>query len=251
VLRPRAKGARRMAEIADVLWLSSPGLATRMAEIRPDARVMPNGLDERIWTTPAMPSQDQPVRILCMGTTTHERDLAMIEPALSRLKSEYDHRISIDLVGMTTRTDLAPGLNRIGPPPSAMRSYPGFVHWLTSAVPPWHIGLAPLLDTPFNLCKSSIKAMDYAAMGLAVLASDTPVYRGSIADGPAGQLVPNTTADWYAALNGLLRDWDQRRMIAARSREAFLAQASLASQAKVRHDALSRLLEVGKTHAAA
>lgn len=251
VLRPRAKVARRMVEISDALWLSSAGLAARISAIRPDAQVMPNGLDERIWTAPAIPNQDQPVRILCMGTTTHDRDFAMIEPALSRLKAEYDDRIVIDIVGMTTRNDLASGLNRISPPPSAMRSYPGFVHWLTSAVPPWHIGLAPLLNTPFNLCKSPIKAMDYAAMGLVVLASDTPVYRGSIADGPAGQLVANTAAAWYAALNGLLRNWDQRRMIAARSRDAFLAQASLASQAMLRHAALTRLLAVRKTHAAA
>ncbi len=191
------------------------------------------------------------MRILCMGTTTHDRDFALIEPALTRLKAEYDDRIIIDIVGMTTGDELAPGLNRIGLPPNARRSYPGFVHWLTSADPPWHIGLAPLLDTPFNLCKSPIKAMDYAAMGMVVLASDTPVYRGSVADGPAGQLVANSDAAWYATLNGLLRNWDARRNIAARSRDAFLAQASVASQADMRHSALSRLLGVRKTNAAA
>ena len=40
--------------------------------------------------------------------------------------------------------------------------------------PAWHIGLAPLLDTAFNRSKSPIKAMDYAAIGLATLASDMP-----------------------------------------------------------------------------
>jgi glycosyltransferase involved in cell wall biosynthesis len=212
---------------------------------------MENGLDERIWTAPMTPSQDQPVRILCMGTTTHERDFAMIQPALSRLKAEYDDRVVIDIIGMTGRSDLPPGLNRIGPPTNAMRSYPGFVNWLTSAEPQWHIGLAPLLDTPFNLCKSPIKAMDYAALGLVVLASDTPVYRGSIADGPAGQLVPNSPAAWYAALSWLLRNPDARRTIANRSRDAFLARASLASQAHKRLRAWSRLLGARKTDAAA
>ena len=82
--------------------------------------------------------------------------------------------------------------------------------------------------------------MDYAALGLAVVASDTAVYRGSIADGPAGQLVANTPAAWYAALTWLIRNWDLRRSIAARSRQAFLAQSSLASQAEARRSALSR-----------
>jgi glycosyltransferase involved in cell wall biosynthesis len=249
VLRPRAKIARRMLDLADVVWLSTAGLAERLASIRPDAEVVGNGLDERIWISPGM-QQDQPVRILCMGTTTHERDFALIEPALSRLKAEYGDRVVIDIVGMTSR-ELPAGLNRIGTPVSARRSYAGFVDWLISAVPPWHIGLAPLLDTPFNLCKSPIKAMDYAALGLVVLASDTPVYRGSLADGPAGQLVQNTPAAWYAALNWLLRNWDLRRTVAARAREAFLAQASLSSQGERRRSALMRLVVDRKTDAAA
>ncbi len=251
VLRPRAKVARRMLDVADVIWLSTHGLAEQLATIRPDAVVLPNGLDERIWTPSAIPAHDQPVRILCMGTTTHDRDLAMIEPALTRLKAEYEDRVVIDVLGMTSRSELSPRLNRVVPPVSAQRSYPGFVHWLTSANPPWHIGLAPLLDTPFNLCKSPIKAMDYAALGLAVVASDTPVYRGSIADGSAGQLVPNSSAAWYGALTSLLRNRDLRRRVMAGSRDAFVEQSSLASQADVRRNALSHLLTVRKTRAAA
>ena len=251
VLRPQTKVVRRMLDVADAVWLSTAGLAERLSAIRPDATIIPNALDERIWAPPVIPSADQPVRILCMGTTTHDRDFAMIEGVLSRLKAEYDDRVVIDIVGMTTRNDLPSGLNRIGLPANARRSYAGFVNWLTSVNPPWHIGLAPLLDTPFNLCKSPIKAMDYAALGLVVLASDIAVYRGSIADGPAGQLVPNSSAGWYAALTWLLRNHDLRRTIAAGSREAFLARASLASQAEVRRNALLRLFDLRKTHAAA
>jgi GT2 family glycosyltransferase/glycosyltransferase involved in cell wall biosynthesis len=251
VLRPRVKVVRKMLGLADAVWLSTRNLAERLSAIRPDAVVIENGLDERIWTTAAIPSSDQPVRILCMGTTTHDGDLAIIQPALSRLKAEYGDRIAIDIVGMTSRNDLPAGLNRIGPPVNAMRSYPGFVNWLSSVEPSWHIGLAPLLDTPFNLRKSAIKAMDYAAMGLVVLASDAPVYRGSVADGPAGQLVPNTAAAWYAALNWLLRNRDARRSIAARSRDAFLMSGSLASQAEVRRSAWLQLLSPRKNHAAA
>jgi glycosyltransferase involved in cell wall biosynthesis len=125
------------------------------------------------------------------------------------------------------------------------------VQWLTSAQPPWHIGLAPLLDTPFNRCKSPIKAMDYAALGLVVLASDTPVYRGSIADGPAGQLVPNSHAEWYAALNWLLRNPALRRTMATAARPAFLATASLAARARTHAEALTQLLDQRKNHAAA
>jgi hypothetical protein len=150
---------------------------------------------------------------------------------LVRLKENYGARVEIDVVGMTTQGSIAPGLNPTGPPAGAGQSYPGFVHWLTSAQPRWHVGVAPLLDSPFNRAKSSIKAMDYAALGLAVLASDVPAYHGSLADGPAGLLVPNDQRAWYAALDEMVRNQDLRRSIAAAARPAFMQQATLSSQA--------------------
>ena len=243
-LQPLAKVVERMLSVADAVWVSTPGLAERLASIRSDATVVENRLDERIWACGPVPSGcwDDPVRILCMGTSTHEDDFAMIEPALLRLKAEYGDRIVIDVLGMTSRSELPAGLNRIGPSTHASRSYPGFVNWLTSAQPRWHIGLAPLLDTPFNRSKSPVKAMDYAALGLAVLASDTPVYRGSIADGPAGQLVANDHSNWHASLDWLIRNQVFRERSAMRAREAFLAGATLASHAETRLAAWNRLL---------
>jgi GT2 family glycosyltransferase/glycosyltransferase involved in cell wall biosynthesis len=243
-LRPLAQIVRRMLTVADVVWVSTVELAKSLATIRPDAVVMENRLDERIWIRgPApRPFRDDPVRILCMGTTTHARDFAMIEPALVRLKGEYGDRIVIDVLGMTSQSDLPAELNRIGPTIHATRSYPGFVDWLTSMQPRWHIGLAPLLDTPFNRGKSPIKAMEYAALGLVVLASDTPVYRGSIADGPAGQLVASDRSVWHAALDWLIRDQDLRQASAIKAYQAFLTQATLANQADRRRAALAQLL---------
>jgi hypothetical protein len=242
-----------MLDHADIVWLSTPGLAERLSSVRPDAVVVENRLDERIWThtPPPRPFRDEPMRVLCMGTTTHDSDFALIEPALARVKDEFGNRVVIDILGMTNQDELPAGLNRIGPPTHASRSYPGFVHWISSAQPAWHIGLAPLLDTPFNRCKSPIKAMDYAAMGMVVLASDMSVYQGSIADGPAGKLVSNDPHAWYAALAWLLRDQDLRRSIADRSREAFLTRCSLASQAQARRDAWRQVLATRRAETAA
>jgi GT2 family glycosyltransferase/glycosyltransferase involved in cell wall biosynthesis len=245
-LRPRAAIVRRMLEAADSVWLSTQSLKQSLSTIRPDAIVIENRLDERIWTEPSIPNpfRDEPVRILCMGTSTHDRDFALIEPALGRLKREYRDRIVIDIIGMTNQDSLADGLTRIGPPAQAGRSYPGFVDWLVTAQPRWHIGLVPLLDTAFNRSKSSIKTMDYAAMGLMVLASDVPVYQGSLADGPAGQLVANTPNAWYAALDWFIRDQAARRSAAAGARAAFLSTATLASHADQRHAVWADLLNV-------
>ena len=42
------------------------------------------------------------------------------------------------------------------------------MHWLSWSGP-WDIGLAPLADSAFNTCKSPIKILDHAALGLATL----------------------------------------------------------------------------------
>ncbi len=246
-LQPLAKVVRDMVMLADTIWVSTPALAGSLRTLRPDTELIENRLDERIWAAwpSAPPSRESPVRILAMGTTSHEHDFDLILPALKRLKVEYDERVVVDVLGMTSRTDLPKGLLRVGPPRHAMGSYPAFVHWLTSVEPPWHIGLAPLLETPFNACKSPIKAMDYAALGLAVVASDTDVYRGSIADGPAGRLVPNTPEAWYAALDILVRDAVTRGRMMAAARDAFADQASLSKYAPVRREALRKVLQAG------
>src|SRR3954453_20580601 len=56
--------------------------------------------------------------------------------------------------------------HEIGIGPRLMSCKSEFASSISTAQPAWHLGLAPLLDTPFNQAKSAIKAMDYAAMGL-------------------------------------------------------------------------------------
>jgi GT2 family glycosyltransferase/glycosyltransferase involved in cell wall biosynthesis len=246
VLRPLAKTAQHLLERADVVWVSTPSLAARVAPIRPDIVVIENRLDERIWryTQPSPPAFDTPVRIFVMGTTTHDQDFELILPALERIRADFGERVTVDILGMTNRLDLPLGINRVTQTLQALGTYPNFVEWMTTCQPPWHIGLAPLLESPFNDCKSPIKAMDYAAIGLATLASDVPVYRGSLADGIAGRLVSNTPDAWYAALDDLIRDVETRTTLMASARDNFAALASLASQATVRRDALHRAYRI-------
>jgi GT2 family glycosyltransferase/glycosyltransferase involved in cell wall biosynthesis len=244
VLRPKAPTIRRMVAQADAVWVSTPALAGAIRPLARDVTVIPNGLDERIWTMspPNHPPPAGPARLFCMGTMTHDRDFALIAPALMRLKEDFGSDVEIDLIGMTASAEPLPGINRMGVPQHAGQSYPGFVDWLTSVQPGWHIGLSPLRESAFNRSKSAIKAMDYAALGLAVLASDMPVYRGSVADGPAGQLVANDSQSWYAALAWLVRNRDLRVSLAAGARQAFLASSSLAVQAEARRAAWMALL---------
>ncbi|HVZ10174.1 glycosyltransferase [Rhodopila sp.] len=242
-LRPRAAVVKASLDAADIIWVSTPALAEAIGRRRREVTVIGNALDERLWrpTIPDVPRHDEPVGILVMGTASHKDDFDLVAPALTRLKREYGAMVRIDVLGMTGHA-LPEGITRVSPSAFGHRSYPAFVDWLCGRQPGWQIGLAPLLDTPFNRCKSALKALDYTALGVAVLASAVPVYQGSLADGPAGRLVANDPAAWYAVLDRLMRDQTERRHLVRAARPAFLAAGTLGGQAGPRRAALLRAI---------
>ncbi len=244
-LAPLAGAVAAMLRLADLVTVSTATLAARVAPLRADAVVVANALDERIWGDPLWsdslgprPRLAPPVRLLCMGTATHEADFALIAPALARLVliapalarlvGQFGARIAIEVIGVTARAALPEGVTRLAPPGS-VASYPAFVHWLR-AQPGWDIGLAPLADSAFNACKSPIKLLDYAALGLATVASDTPAYRAALAAG-GGLSVANTEAAWCDALSRLIRRPEARAAQAEAGRAWLEASGTLAARA--------------------
>ena len=232
-LAPLAPAVARLLAAADVVSVSTQALAARLRRRRPDAVVLENGLDERLWADPppARLRRGGVVRILYMGSQTHAEDFALVVPAMERLLAVFGPQIGFDMIGVSAGA--VPGwVGRIGPPPTA-GSYPGFVNWLLQQGA-WDIGIAPLAAGRFNAGKSAIKALEYAALGLPSVASDSPAYRGSAADQAGGILVANTEAAWHEALLRLLRDPDLRARLAAGGRAWLAEHGTLAVQADAR-----------------
>jgi GT2 family glycosyltransferase/glycosyltransferase involved in cell wall biosynthesis len=236
LLRPLARTVSRLARGADAVWVSTPALAASLTDLRDDVRVVENGLDERLWLSgpPVAPPRQGPIRILFMGTMTHDADFAIVEGALARLKAVFAEHVAIDLLGISSRPKLPTWVNRLGMPVHAGSCYPGFVNWFTQQH--WDIAIAPLADTPFNRCKSAIKVLDYAAIGLPILASAREAFRGTLADGAGGWLLPDDDDAWFVALARLVRDVKLRRRFGEAARAAFVA-GTLAAQAAARRDA--------------
>ena len=241
VLQPRAQIVLQLLTSADIVWVSTEPLKNDLQRFRQDIEIMPNGLDERIWISTSSPDRrgGDPIRILYMGTATHDGDLAFIAPAVRRLKEEYGSSISVEVIGVTTRLDLPYGMMRIVPPPSASRSYPAFVDWFVRNGR-WDIGMAPLLDSQFNRCKSAIKAMDYMGIGLSVVVSDVAPYEDVPSD--AVTRVSNDPDAWYSAVAELVRDGHRRESCAKMGRRRFGELYTLSAQERMRRAALARAL---------
>lgn len=80
------------------------------------------------------------------------------------------------------------------------------------------IGIAPLADTVFNRSKSAIKAMEYAALGIPVVASDVQPYRDFVIDGVTGYLI-RKEHDWVRRLYELASDEAMRAEMGAKAKE--------------------------------
>lgn len=228
---------------ADEVWVSTPELA-RVLDLERPPVVVPNSLDERIWpladeSLPVVASHE-PLRILYMGTATHAADLTMLLPALDRLHAEHPGEFVVTTIGVSKELPERPWLERLTPEASV---YPSFVSWLATAGP-FDIGLAPLVDTAFNRCKSDIKCLDYLAVGVRPVVSDVLPYASPELDDLV-ERVPNTPDAWYEALAGHLGDRASARQAAsarsAAGRRYLRERREVATTAAVLGERLARL----------
>ncbi len=210
-----------IANHADTIVVPSMPLAEAMRVFNPHVTCVPNVHDERIWLEKGnggfirprkMP--DKRIKILYMGTRTHEHDLNLVRTAYDRIRHEYGKRVELEIVGGIP--DHVAGFGRllkplnIGPTSDA---YCEFVDWFRQTNH-WDFGIIPLELTPFNRKKSYIKFLDYAALGVPAICSDIEPYREVVRNGENGLLVPNDTLSWYNAMKILVDNPEMRERLA-------------------------------------
>jgi glycosyltransferase involved in cell wall biosynthesis len=210
-----------IARNADTVVVSSPPLADVMRQYNQKVVCVPNVHDERIWLEKSPNGFVRPVkaagnsiRILYMGTKTHEHDLNLIQPAYDRIRDEYGKKVELEIVGGVP--DHIDGFARKVKPRGIganSDAYCEFVSWFRQTNH-WDFGIIPLELTPFNRKKSFIKFLDYAALGVPAICTDIEPYREVVRDGENGLLVANDTESWYRAMKRLIDSPELRDRLA-------------------------------------
>lgn len=218
----------RLLLAADRVWVATPALAGRLAGVRPDAEVVPNALDDRLWQPPTPRRADDRIRIVYMDTATHDGELAFLAPIAAALRRRYGERVRFEVVGVTERTLPAGFDRRLPNGDAANASYAGFMEWFGRQR--WEIGVSPLIDGPFNHCKSAITLMDYAALGLPIVASRHPEYEAAFGTDHGVFLVENDAAAWIDVLSRLIDDATARDQAGRLAREHCHARHTLSRQ---------------------
>jgi glycosyltransferase involved in cell wall biosynthesis/ubiquinone/menaquinone biosynthesis C-methylase UbiE len=219
---------RRTLELCQAATTTTRVLQERLVQTGRPAAVIPNGLNARqmaLADDGARPSRDDnTIRIAYFsGSKTHQVDFAQCEEALLRIMEKYASArfVVVGMLDLSARWDgLAARLER-----HDFMPYCELLRLQKSI----DINLAPLeLGNPYCEGKSQLKYFEAAVVGVPTIASATQSFREVMIDGEDGRLCI-TPEDWFAALDELCRDAEQRTKMGdaarRRARENFGPEA--------------------------
>lgn len=192
---------------AHLVTTTVPHLAEAMRQFNPNVTVIPNAIDPALLTTERRRSER--LTVGWAGGSSHHDDFRSVVGAL---RTVTDHRGDLDFhsVGVDYGKDFGLYRNRhTGWRASMLDYYSGI---------DFDIGIAPLLDTRFTRSKSPIKAIEYNALGIPVIASNVGPYRDYVVDGVNGFLC-DTEAEWVDRLNLLISDSGLRESMSVQARQ--------------------------------
>lgn len=202
----------RLLTLADEVVACSSLLAERLRKRHGNVRVTPPPL---ITPLPDLghfadgPTAARPWRLGFHGTRAHLADLMQIAPVLEALQRERDDTQLELMLGQYTPPGLAE-LPRVScPAPLPWQKFRDY-----QARHRVHIGLAPLLDSPFNRGKSYIKFLDIAVMGGVGVYSNRAPYTEIVEHGATGLLADDDPAEWQRCISWLLENPETARGMA-------------------------------------
>ena len=191
---------------ADLVTTSVEPLAERMRKLNPNVAVCKNRIDESLLTV-ARPHRDK-LTIGWAGSATHFEDMR---------EAAYGLRRTLDWHPDVEAHFIGADMRRI------IRRPARWTKWVKSTteyykVIDFDIGIAPLRPGVFTDAKSAIKAMEYGALGIPVVASAVTPYNDYVIDGVTGFLVTGPR-QWERRLRELINDEAMRLEMGAKGKE--------------------------------
>jgi glycosyltransferase involved in cell wall biosynthesis len=199
-------GAREAVRMSHLATVSTQPLADVVSKVGTRTVVLENHIDGRLLDV-ERPRRDKVV-IGWAGGDSHIKDMRSFAGQFRRFMSRRDdvelHNIGTDYRGLLKVEGRHTGWQGI---------------WDYYRSIDFDIGLAPLAHLTFNNSKSHIKALEYAALGIPVIASDELPYRDFVRHGETGFLVKRDH-EWTQYLRALVEDVDLRERMSRRAKEA-------------------------------
>ena len=166
------------------LWLSTPHLMEKYQSWKP-VQVLPRPM--------AQPTEV--ITVFYHGSSSHKREIHWLYDVMKSVL-EQDERISFEIIGGKEVNKQYKSLPRTVV--SHPMSWETYTRWI--AQPGRAIGLAPLLDEPFNHARSYTKFFDITQAGAVGIYAEASQYSEVVTHGKNGYLLNMEKLSWVNAI---------------------------------------------------
>ncbi len=181
---------RWLKRIGAELWVSTPFLLNKYPDWDP-LLVTPKPLTDSYRIT----------RLFYHGSASHLEEIRWLYPIIKAVLLD-DEQLSFEIIGGAAVNRLFRGLPRVTVVhPMKWLAYKAFL-----AQPGRAIGLAPLLDLPFNQARSYTKFFDITQTGAVGIYARNPIFSEVVEEGHNGVLVEMDPQQWITAIQALVAD---------------------------------------------
>jgi glycosyltransferase involved in cell wall biosynthesis len=192
------------AASAQAVVCTTESLGEYLRQFNPHVHVWPNYLNDSLWSLRSIAPIDEVERstrvIGYLGSHSHRPDLEEIVPVLERLLERYRDRVLLRLWGMQVPERLAE-LTNVESVSVGLVDYGAFARYFIQQE--CDVFIAPLLDNRFNRSKSSLKFLEYGALGVPGVYSRVTPYENIVDPGKTGFLA-SSSEEWEEYLVELL-----------------------------------------------
>ena len=197
---------KNFIDASEVITVTTPTLASKFDENK--TVIISNYYVDSVFDIKEDIKTEGKLKLGYYGTLTHSKDLFLIKNVILKLKEKYD--FDFEVIGGFNASDNVDEswFKTVELPPDNM-NFEKFMGWLSKTID-WDIALVPLEDSPFNQCKSELKFIELAVLGLPGVYSDMCVYNNVVTDGIDGFLAANDD-EWIKKIEMLILDNDLRK----------------------------------------
>ncbi|MBR0270960.1 MAG: glycosyltransferase [Methanobrevibacter sp.] len=222
-------------DASDVITVTTPTLASKFDKNK--TVIISNYYVNSVFDIKDDIKREGKLKLGYYGTLTHTKDLFLIKNVILKLKEKYD--FDFEIIGGFNASDNVDEdwFKPVQLPPNNM-DFEKFMPWLADTVD-WDIALVPLENSSFNQCKSELKFIELAVLGIPGVFSNMCVYNNVVKDGFDGFLA-NDEDEWVEKIENLILDASLRENIRNNALTKVLNEYTIEDRIKLWDDILSK-----------
>lgn len=211
---------KQLLQMVNFIWSSTPSLTAQLQPLLPQKTFISTAYPPYLTGLinpppkphPSPTPQAQALTLGYMGSKGHNDDLESVADAIAATLSSHP-LIRFETFGTVSMPNRLLQFGSRVKHHRPVGRYDQFLNYLAKLN--WRIGLAPLIDHPFNRCKSPVKYLEYTACHIATIAARSGVYEPYIESGKNGILVED---NWQEMINDLIANPQQCAELVSQAR---------------------------------